>query len=117
MAMDRRLVLQHAVREGARTAAVSDDITAICNRTKDQAQGAINPGGHITLDYEDLDNNGKYNAGDNVKVTVPYDWKLPIVNSALPALHLPAVEPIHMNTTASARLERTMLVSRHEVCP
>jgi len=105
MAMDRRIVLQHAAREGARMAAVSEDIPAICARTCDQAQGAVKTDERVTLHYEDLDDIPGYNAGDNVKITLPAEWELPILNNAL--FDSP-ISPIHLTATASARLERTV---------
>lgn len=116
MAMDQRLVLEHAVREGAREAAVCNNVSAICHRAICQAQGAIDPDKRVTLSYTDLDNNDQYDAGDDVTVKIPYDWDLPIVNSALPALHLPTVKPLKLDASGSARLERTVNVAGLETC-
>jgi len=108
MAMDQRLVMEHAVREGAREAAVCDNVAAICQRIVCQAQGVIDPATKATIEYYDLDGNDHWDAGDNVTVKIPYEWDLPIVNSALPALHLPTVKPVNLTASGSARLERTV---------
>ena len=108
MAMDRRIVLQHAAREGARMAAVTDDMDRICARTCDQAQGAVAEDKNVKLHYDDLDNNGQYNAGENVKITLPAEWKLPILNNALFGLFEDSIDPINLKATASARLELTV---------
>jgi hypothetical protein len=113
MAMDRRIVLQHAAREGARMAAVTDDTDAICNRIVDQGQGTVERS-DITFEYDDLDSNG-LNAGDNVKVTLPYEWPLPILDTALFGLFDDHIAAINLTTTASARLER--VVPGDEDCP
>lgn len=114
MAMDRRIVLQHAAREGARMAAVTDDIGRVCDHTVEQAQGAVTRS-DVEFHYDDLDDNGEYNAGDNVKVTLPYQWNLPILDSALFGLFDRHIAPINLTATASARLERT--VPGVEQCP
>jgi hypothetical protein len=104
MAMNRRIVLQHAAREGARMAAVSEDMSGICSRTVDQAHGAID--GVVVLRYTNLNASPGYDSGDDVTVTLPAHWDLPILNSALPALfHLPTIAPISLTATGSARLE------------
>ena len=113
MAMDRRIVLQHAAREGARMAAVTDDTDAVCNRIVDQGQGTVERS-DITFEYDDLDSNG-LNAGDNVKVTLPYEWPLPILDTALFGLFDDHIAAINLTTTASARLER--VVPGDEDCP
>jgi len=58
MAMDRRITVQHAVREGARYAAVTDDVGLVCDRVVDQAQGIVT-GSDITISYEDMNSDGR----------------------------------------------------------
>jgi Flp pilus assembly protein TadG len=111
-AMNRRIVLQHAAREGARMAAVSDNYTGangVCDYTFKQAQGAIALERDITFTYTDLDSpaNG-LNAGDNVKITLPSEWDLPILDSALFGLFRSHIPPINLTASGSARLERTV---------
>jgi hypothetical protein len=111
MAMNRRIVLQHAAREGARMAAVTDNYTGtdgVCDYTFEQAQGAVDNKSDITFSYNDLDNNGGYNAGDNVKITLPAQWDLPILDTALFGLFKHGIGPINLKATGSARLERTV---------
>jgi uncharacterized protein (UPF0333 family) len=111
IAMDRRIVLQHAAREGARMAAVTDNYTGadgVCDYTFEQAQGAVDNESDITFSYDDLDDNGEYNAGDNVKITLPAEWELPILNSALFGLFRSNIGHINLKATGSARLERTV---------
>jgi len=113
VAMDRRIVLQHAAREGARMAAVTDDMDRICDHIVEQGQGTVERS-DITFEYDDMDSNG-LNAGDNVKVTLPYEWPLPILDTALFGLFHDHIPAINLTATASARLER--VVSGEEVCP
>jgi hypothetical protein len=111
VAMDRRIVLQHAAREGARMAAVTDiskteGFDAVCARACDQAQGAVTGG--ITLECEDgsVPPDGRTtDEGDNVKITLPAHWDLPILNNALFGSPIP---PINLTATGDARLELTL---------
>jgi hypothetical protein len=107
MTMDRRLVLQHAAREGARAAAVNADIGAVCDRIEESSQGTVDID-DVTFEYEDLDGNAQYNAGDNVKVTLPYEWDLPFIGTAMFGLFGDSIGPIDLTATGSARLERVL---------
>ncbi len=108
MAMNRRIVLQHAAYEGARMAAVTDiseteGFNAVCERACEQAQGAVT--GEITFQCEDDPSNpngSTTDAGDNVTITLPADWDLPILNNALFDSPIP---PINLTATGSARLD------------
>jgi hypothetical protein len=108
IAMDRRITLQHAVREGARYAAVTDDIAVVCDRTIDQAQGLIGPG-DITISYQDIDGNHQNtDAGDAVDVTVHFTYDLVLIRPIFSGLFHGTIGQIEMNPTASARLERSV---------
>lgn len=110
MSLDRRITLQHAVREGARMAAVNDDIGQICDHTVEQAQGMITAS-DITLFYEDMDEppDGRAtDAGDSVTVRATFTYDFPILSGVLPL-------SIDMSPWGSARLERG--VSGATVCP
>ncbi len=105
IAMDRRVTLQHAVREGARFAALSIDNDFICQRTRDQAQGVIDID-DISITYDDIDGNGEgTDAGDAVNVTVDFTYDFPVTSGVLNIFGL--VSPsLDINPTGSARLER-----------
>jgi Flp pilus assembly protein TadG len=105
IALDRRMVLQHAVREGARYAALSIDNGLICDRTHDQAQGIVDVD-DISISYDDIDGNGDVtDAGDAVNVTVDFTYDFPVMSGVLNAFGVlsPSVD---INPTGSARLER-----------
>lgn len=115
IAMDRRITLQHAVREGARYAAVTEDPNLICDRTRDQAQGITHD---FTISYEDIDGNGaNTDAGDAVNVRADFTYNLLIVGPVLNGLFGGNVGAIDMSPTASARLERSMPSATDTVCP
>jgi hypothetical protein len=108
IAMDRRIVLQHAVREGARYAAVTSDPDVIKERTIAQAQGLIDPE-DVTICYEDIDDNGSpLDAGDAVDVKVHFTYDPVIVRPIFEGLFGGNIGQIDMSPTASSRLERTM---------
>jgi hypothetical protein len=123
MAMNRRIVLQHGAYEAARLAMVTDVSTtdgfaAVCARACDQAQGAIDDDKRVTLDYNDVDTPPYgVNTGDNVKITIPYHWPLPILNSALFGLFKGSIDPINLTATGDSRLELGGSWPAHMVCP
>jgi len=69
--LSNRITLQHAVREGARYAAVHDGCTDIQDRTKERAGNAIPDATKVSVSYEDNPAPG----GSTVKVSAPFDWK------------------------------------------
>ena len=116
IAMDRRIVLQHAVREGARMAAVNDDIGEVCDHTVAEAQGIITAT-DITFSYEDLDDppNGRAtDAGDSVKVKASFAYEFPILGEVLSAFGGGPLS-IDMSPWGTARLE--LSVPGETECP
>lgn len=115
MAMDRRITVQHAVREGARYAAVTDDVGLVCDRVVEQAQGIV-AGSDITISHEDIDGDGRAtDAGDSVKVTAHFTYDLPIIGPALEGLFGSDIGVIDLSPWGDARLETS--VSGATVCP
>jgi hypothetical protein len=112
LAVNRRLILDHAAREGARYASVggqafSSGTVASCDDiyqyASDQAHGLVDPvPGDVTVAYEDL-NGGGIGIGDDVTVTLDYTytlvtgfgWFLDDADFSIP-----------MTASASARVER-----------
>jgi len=108
MALDHRITLQHAVREGARYAAVHSTCRDIQNRTADRA-GDIVTWDQVCVRY--FDENGdpttSASAGDTVQVTAPYDYDFPLMPSRLGL-------SISADVGGSARLE--LVVTNAEGC-
>ena len=105
MALDHRIVLQHAVREGARYAAVHDGCTAIQDRTAERAASLIpDPHNTVVVAYDD----NPASAGDTVKVTAPFSYDFPLMSRF-------GVGTINVDVSASARLE--MAVPSAGGCP
>jgi Flp pilus assembly protein TadG len=106
IAIDRRIALQHAVREGARKAAVSNDMTAIVSTTVDQSQGLLEPA-DVTVCYEDADSDGNVgDTGDNVKVSADFTYEFTVPFNELFGLFGAAVPAgINMTPSADMRLE------------
>ena len=116
IAMDRRIVLQHAVREGARMAAVNGDIDQVCDHTVAEAQGIIS-GADIAFSYEDLDdppNLRATDAGDSVKVKASFAYEFPILGEVLSAFGGGPLS-IDMTPWGTARLE--LSVPGETECP
>jgi Flp pilus assembly protein TadG len=108
IAIDRRIVLDHAVREGARYASVggqalTNGTTAtagdVSNYTSAQAQGIV-PSSGVDITYQNCNPNG--DVGDNVKVTANYNYNFVTGFNAI----IPGISPgINMTASATARVE------------
>lgn len=112
IALDRKEVLQHAIREGARHGAIGADVTSIQDYTAAQAQDVL-VAADVSVCYLDMDGNGEAgNVGDNVRVSASYDHELAIASFELlggGALTIP------MTPSADMRLEAA--VAGGAVCP
>jgi len=109
-AFDRREVIQHAVREGARYAAVGNDWTAVTSRTNEESGGALS---NIQVCYIDENdpNSNPGNAGDSVRVSGEYTHDFgggSLLGGAVPG--------IHMTPSPQARLEKTVFGANAKEC-
>lgn len=113
IALDRRILLDHAVREGARFASVGgnslesgtpdDLITQIKEYTAEQAQGIVDVG-DIEVCYDEANASGTLgDAGDNVQVRVHYRHDFVTGFTSMFDTDLAGID---MNPTSSARVER-----------
>ena len=107
-ALDRREVIQHAVREGTRAGAVGKDAATIKDRTVDQSQGVLDTP-DITVCYVDGDdsNTTPGNAGDSVRVSATYVHNFSIGGQLTRpfGFEIPAIT---MTPQAEARLETSV---------
>jgi Flp pilus assembly protein TadG len=102
LALDRREVIQHGIREGARAAAVGKNQNEITDVTVNQSQGLFSPG-NIDVCYVDKDgNNTAGNAGDSVRVSGTYVYKFVVGSGLL------GIGDITMTPSAEARLETSV---------
>ena len=115
IAIDKRIALQHGVREGARFAAVHTVENDIKQWTVDQSQGIVDLA-DVDVCYEDgADANTTIgDAGDSVRVQSNFTWTFPIMTEMMGAFGVPALS-IDLTPSASARLERS--VSGPAPCP
>ena len=103
MAVDHRLVLQHAVSEGVREAMVTDQTAAIAT-TVDQSQGLLTSG-DVSVSYDDPNHDGKCEIGDKVRVAVTYTYKFSVGGGELLDAFGVAVPSIVMDPSAVAALQ------------
>jgi hypothetical protein len=102
LAMDRREVIQHGVREGARAAAVGKSMSEIRDVTVNQSQGLFDPG-DIEVCYVDKDGNSTAgNAGDAVRVSGTFVYNYVVGSGWLP------IPGVTMTPSAEARLETSV---------
>ena len=110
LAMDRRVVLQHAVREGARTGATGADVFEIQEITANNVGDPVTPS-DIDVCYIDSDNNGQLgNVGDDVRVSADVAYHFTTGGTELfTAFGWEAEElSIPMKPSADMRLEQTV---------
>ena len=98
-AMDRRITIQHAVREGARYAAVNTDCAGIQAATAAQAQNIIEDT-DVTVSYS----TDPAERGDAVTVKASFVYQPWIFNSIASAFGVTGGS-IDMSPSASSRLE------------
>ena len=97
--LNQRITLEHAVREGARYAAVHDGCTDIQDRTKERAGNAIPDRNTVSVSYEQ----NPAPDGSTVKVSAPFDWKFPFMSVF--SWFRDDVGEIHGNVSGKAMLE------------
>ena len=111
IAIDRRITLQHAVREGARKGAVTDDMTEIVNTTVDQSQGLLEPA-DVLVCYEDADvppNGNPGDPGDNVHVQATFTYEFTVaVTEMFNFFGASLPTGIDMTPSADMRLENSV---------
>lgn len=105
IAVDRRLVLQHAVREGARFGAVHTDMNDIKDLTVDHAQGLVDTADVIVC-YPDGGD-----PGAKVTVSATYSYDLPIFGDFMNSFFGGGAGSIDMTPSGTARLERSVDVA------
>jgi TadE-like protein len=106
IALDRREVIQHAVREGARRAAVGAGTANVVDYTVDQSQGALEAG-RIDVCYVDENGNNPLGyAGDGVRVSATYTYEFTIGGGEMLGMWDVPAPTIDMTPSAQARLEK-----------
>ena len=109
IAIDRREVLQHAVYEGSRRAAVGTTVQEIKDRTAAQSQGLldaadITPPLDIDVCYIDSDGNGDIGAGDDVRVSADYTYNFSVGGGEILTAFGVPVPTIGLTPKAESRL-------------
>ena len=115
IALDRREVLQHAVREGARHAAVGADInltdaqklTAIKQRTVDQSQDVLILA-DVSVCYVDTNGDGRADSGEDVRVSANFTYRFTAGGGEMLTAFGVPVPSIAMNPSADMRLENSV---------
>jgi len=105
--LDRREVLQHAVREGVRRAAVASSTAEIVNTTVAQSQGLLQPG-DVTVCYRDMNGNGRSgDPGDDVRVGARFTYRFTVGGGELLSAWGVTMPAIEMDPWADMRLENS----------
>src|SRR5207247_6347459 len=75
IALDRREVMIHAVREGARAAANGDSVAEVKQAAKDQSEDNLALD-DVSVCYSDENNNGYGDVNESVRVTVNHTYNM-----------------------------------------
>jgi len=107
LALDRREVIQHAVREGTRQSAVGLDDLAVIDVVVEQSQGVLEAA-DVTVCYVDGVGGAPAGfAGSNVRVSATYTYQFTLGSGEL--LNAIGIDPnalsIEMTPSGEARLE------------
>ncbi len=106
LALDRREVIQHAVREGARKGAVGYSVSAIVDETVNQSEGVLSSGDVSVCYVDGPDANATAgDAGDNVRVNVTYAYHFTVGSGELLSAFGIGPPTITMTPVGEARLE------------
>ena len=121
-ALDKRITLQHAVREGARAAGVHADPDVGVDIAMRQAQGIITDPADVTVCYIDENGDGLARSFDLVKVSVDYTYHYTVpFGSLLTALGVfdedQVTLGIDMNPDATGPLENDPQGATFVECP
>ena len=122
IALDRRIVLQHAVADSARRGAVNPDIADTIAYAEDQSQSlldtAANPGA-VVVCFTDDDADSRWGeVGDSIVVKADFDYQFTVPFGELFNAFGAAVPgSIKLNPSATKRLETTAAVSAADQCP
>ena len=109
IALDRRIVLQHAVADGARRGAVDPDIADTIFYTEAESQGlldtAVNPDA-VTVCFTDEDGDDKFGeVGESIVVQANFTYNYTMAFGEILGAFGVSVTGIPMNPAATKRLE------------
>lgn len=106
LALDRREVIQHAAREGARYGAVGHSVDEIKDQTVAQSEGVLATSDVSVCYVDGTDSNTNVgDAGDDVQVSIDYTYGFSAGSGELLAAMGVGAPSIQMTPLAQARLE------------
>jgi len=107
IAIDRRVVIQHAVREAARQGAIGASVAQMQNVAVNQSQDVLGPG-DLTICFIDGPDANSYpgNAGDSVRVSATYVYSFGAASGQL--LRPLGVDPGDFDITMTPHGEATL---------
>lgn len=121
IALDRRIVLQHAVSDGARRGTVDPDITTTIGYTEAQSQGLLDTAQDptaVVVCFTDDDGDGNWGeVGDSIVVKADFDYEFTVAFGQLFNAFGAAIPgSINMTPSATKRLETSASVALADQC-
>lgn len=115
IAVDRRQVLQHAVRDGVRFGAVGNSAALVKAHVVDQSMDILAPADVDVCHVDENANGNPGNSGDSIKVTAHYTYEFSIGGGEILTAFGVPVPSIDMDPSATLRLESS--VAGANACP
>lgn len=107
IAVDHRDVLQHAVREGARNAAVGSSVGDVQQYTSDESQGLLDTS-NVSVCYKPAGGIAAGDVGSDVQVSATYTYKFSVGGGEVLSALGVGPPSIDLSTSADARLEQAV---------
>ncbi len=109
IALDRRIVLQHAVADGARRGSVDPDIVNTISYTENESQGlldtTVNPDA-VTVCFTDEDGDSRFGeVGESIVVQANFTYNFTVAFEGILGSLGISIPGIEMNPAATKRLE------------
>ena len=78
IALDRREVILHSLREAGRSAAAGGSVAEIKQRALDESDGALSDPNKVTVCFDDANDNAVADVGESGLLTINYEYKLTV---------------------------------------
>jgi hypothetical protein len=78
IALDRREVILHSLREAGRSAAAGGSLAQIQQRALDESDGVLTDPGKVTVCFRDANGNGAADTGEVGSVSIEYTYDLTV---------------------------------------
>lgn len=116
IALDRREVILHSLREAGRSAAAGDSEAIVKQRAVCESDGVLDVS-DVTVSYLDKNGNGLAESGESVRVDINYDFSLSVGGGEMLRAAGISFPPIPISPTAEVLLIKDVTGGSPQPCP